>query len=45
MIVLANATALKYFGKLGDEAFVIANLGVIAGHHAADLISAWRGNK
>lgn len=45
MIVLATTTWLKWNEKLGDQAYEITTLGVIAGHQAAELIAAWRGNK
>src|SRR5579863_3760170 len=45
MIVLANSTALVYFGKLAGQEYVWLCAIVIAGHKAADIVSAWRGNK
>jgi len=45
LIVLINGTALVYFGKLGGEQFVYLCALVVAGHHAADLITAWRGRQ
>lgn len=43
MIVLANTTVLKYTGHLGDDAFMLVSLGVIAGHQMAEIVAAARG--
>lgn len=45
LIVLVNSTVLKYTGHLGDDAFALVALGVIAGHQMVDIITAWRGGK
>lgn len=36
-------TALCYLGKVGGEQFIYGLAVILAGHHAADLIKAWRG--
>lgn len=45
MLVLVNSTALKYTGHLGDDAFALIALGVIAGHQMEGIIAAWRGGR
>lgn len=40
---LGLATGLVYTGKLGGEQWVYALAIVIAGHHAEDIIKAWKG--
>lgn len=40
----ATATALVCFGKMSDQCWVFAMAVFIAGHHAEDLIKAWKGN-
>jgi hypothetical protein len=43
MIVLVNGTALVYFGKMGGEQFVYLCAVVVAGHHLADVVAAFKG--
>ena len=38
------ATTMVYTGKMSDGVWVYAMAVFIAGHHAADLIKAWKGN-
>jgi hypothetical protein len=40
---VAIATTALWKGKMGDGVWVYAMAVFIAGHHAADLIKAWRG--
>jgi hypothetical protein len=40
---VAIATAALWKGKMTDGVWVYAMAVFIAGHHAADLIKAWRG--
>ena len=47
MITVAGftaATAMVYSGKMSDQCWVFAMAVFIAGHHAADLIAAWKGH-
>lgn len=44
LIGLALSTGLCYYGKLGGEQWVYALAIVLAGHHAEDLVRAYRGN-
>lgn len=37
------ATTMVYTGKMTDSVWVYAMAVFIAGHHAADLIKAWKG--
>ena len=39
------ATTALWKGKLSDSAWVYAMAVFIAGHHAADLIKAWKGQQ
>lgn len=41
-VVLTSGTAALWGGKLDGSNYVLLCLGVIAGHHAEDLIKAWR---
>jgi hypothetical protein len=45
MLVLGNATVLKFTGHLGDDAFALVSLGVIAGHQLENIVIAWRGGR
>ncbi|MGO8847253.1 MAG: hypothetical protein ACLQFI_18345 [Methylocella sp.] len=38
------ATTALWVGKMSDGVWVYAMAVFIAGHHAADLIKAWKGN-
>lgn len=42
-VSIAIATTALWAGKLSGETWVFAMAVFIAGHHAADLIKAWRG--
>lgn len=42
---LGLATWLCYVGKLAGQEWVYALLSIIAGHHAEDIVRAWRGNQ
>lgn len=39
---LGLATWLCYGGKISGEQWVYALFGIIAGHHAEDIVRAWR---
>jgi len=39
----ASCTAALWAGKMTDGVYVYAIAVILAGHHAADLIKAWRG--
>jgi hypothetical protein len=41
---VAIATTALFKGKMSDGVWVYAMAVFIAGHHAADLIKAWKGN-
>lgn len=41
---IAIATTALWTGKMSDGVWVYAMAVFIAGHHAADLIKAWKGN-
>ena len=38
-----TATAMVYSGKMSDQVWVYAVAVFIAGHHAADIVKAFRG--
>jgi hypothetical protein len=40
-----TATAMVYTGKMSDSVWVYALAVLLAGHHAADLIKAYRGEE
>lgn len=40
---ISIATTMVYTGKMTDGVWVYAMAVFIAGHHAADLIKAWKG--
>lgn len=42
-VVEGLATWMLYTGKLSGQEWVYASAIVIAGHHAEDIIKAWRG--
>ena len=43
VVGITIATTALWKGKMSDAAWVYAMAVFIAGHHAADLIKAWRG--
>lgn len=44
VVGVAIATTALWTGKMTDGVWVYAMAVFIAGHHAADLIKAWKGN-
>lgn len=42
LIGFVTATFMLWFGKIGGEEWVYVLVIVIAGHHAQDLIRAWK---
>jgi hypothetical protein len=43
LLGLGTATGLVIAGKIGGSEWVYALAVVIAGHHASDIVSAWKG--
>ena len=44
-VCIAIATTMVYSGKMSDGVWVYAMAVFIAGHHAADLIKAFKGDR
>jgi hypothetical protein len=44
LLFTATTTGLCYMGKINGDAYGFTVLGILAGHHAADIVTAWRGN-
>ena len=44
MIAFTTASVALWNGKLGGAEWVYAVAVILAGHHAADIIKAYRGN-
>ena len=42
-VSIVIATTMVYTGRMSDSVWVYAMAVFIAGHHAADLIKAWKG--
>ena len=42
---IGTGTVMLYLGKLDGANWVFLALGCIAGHHAEDLIKAWKGGQ
>jgi len=43
LISFATSTWLKYTNHLGDDAYALIVIAIIAGHHLPDVLRAWRG--
>lgn len=43
-VSVATATVMVYTGKMDAQVWVYAMAVFIAGHHAADIVKAFRGN-
>jgi hypothetical protein len=43
LLVLGSSTFLQFSGKLGADAYALTCIAVIAGHHAPEILRAWKG--